>query len=80
MATSQNQRLNEILAGYLESERSGQELDRQRLLAENPDLADELRAFFSDHDRMNAVAERTAKSLHRTGKDNLNRCGNSPRR
>ena len=54
---SQNERLDEILARYLESERSGQRLDRQRLLAENSDLADELRAFFADHDRMKAVAE-----------------------
>ena len=29
---SHNERLTEILAGYLESERSGQTLDRQRLL------------------------------------------------
>ena len=54
---SQNERLDEILAAYLDSERSGQRLDRQRLLAENADLADELRAFFADHDRMKAVAE-----------------------
>ena len=33
---SQNERLDEVLAGYLESEQSGQMLDRQRLLAENP--------------------------------------------
>lgn len=39
---SQNERLDQILAGYLESERTGQRLDRQRLLVENSDLADEL--------------------------------------
>jgi serine/threonine-protein kinase len=55
--SSQNERLDEILAAYLESERTGQRLDRERLLAENADLADELRAFFADHDRMKAVAE-----------------------
>ena len=54
---SQNERLTEILAVYLESERSGQTLDRERLLAEYSDMADELRAFFADHDRMKAVAE-----------------------
>ncbi len=54
---SQNDRLDEILAGYLDAEQSGQRLDRERLLAENTDLADELRAFFADHDRMKAVAE-----------------------
>ncbi len=54
---SQNERLDEIIAAYLDSERSGQWLDRQRLLAENSDLADELRSFFADHDRMKAVAE-----------------------
>ena len=54
---SQNERLAEILAAYLESERSGLTLDRDRLLAEHSELADELRAFFADHDRMKAVAE-----------------------
>ena len=54
---SQNERLAEILAEYLESERSGQTLDREQLLAEHSDMADELRSFFADHDRMRAVAE-----------------------
>ena len=54
---SHNERLDEILAEYLDSERSGQKLDRQRLLTEHSDLANELRAFFADHDRMKAVAE-----------------------
>ncbi len=54
---SRNARLDHILATYLEIERSRQEIDRQRLLAENTDLADELRAFFADQDRMKAVAD-----------------------
>ncbi len=53
----QNERLDEIRAAYLESERSRQQIERQRLLTENADLADELRAFFADHDRMKAVAD-----------------------
>ena len=54
---SSNERLDQILAVYLESERSGLTLDRQRLLADHSDLADELRAFFADHDRMKAMAD-----------------------
>jgi serine/threonine protein kinase len=49
-------RLHGIIAGYLQSEDVGQNTDREQLLAQHPDLADELRCFFADHDRMKQAA------------------------
>ena len=53
---SREQRVNEVLAGYLEASAAGQAPDRAELLARHPDLADELRSCFADHDRMRAAA------------------------
>jgi WD40 repeat protein len=49
-------RLHEILADYLKAVDAGQTPERQRLLDDNPDLADSLRAFFADHERMKQAA------------------------
>jgi len=48
--------LEEIVAAYIQETDSGGVPDRQALLDRHPELADELRAFFADHDRMNAAA------------------------
>ena len=53
--SDQSQRLNEIIAGYLEAAETGNLSDREEPLAAHPDLADELRSFFTEHDRMRAA-------------------------
>jgi WD40 repeat protein len=51
------ERIDEVIAEFLEAEAAGQSPDRTALLALHPDLADELRSFFADHDRMKQLAE-----------------------
>ena len=47
-----NQRLDSVVAEYLDALASGPAPDRGEWLARHPDLADDLRAFFADHDRL----------------------------
>ena len=47
--------LEVLIARYLASEHSEQTLDRGDLLAQHPELADSLREFFANHDRMKAL-------------------------
>lgn len=49
-------RLYQIIARYLDSARAGDAVDRQDLLAQNPDLLDDLQSFFIEHDQMMAAA------------------------
>ena len=54
---SGSERLNQIIAEYLETTKAGRAPDRQQLLNSYPDLADDLRLFFTDHDKMKELAE-----------------------
>lgn len=47
--------LDEVIARYLRDEENGQPADRERLLAEHPELAAELEQFFADRDRVSAA-------------------------
>src|SRR6516225_6246187 len=48
-------RLDELIAAYLEAVEAGRTPDRDEWLARHPDLAEDLRAFFVNHDRMARV-------------------------
>jgi tRNA A-37 threonylcarbamoyl transferase component Bud32 len=48
--SSREQRVNEAIAAYLEAVERGENPDREKFLAENPDLAVELNSFFTDRE------------------------------
>jgi tRNA A-37 threonylcarbamoyl transferase component Bud32 len=48
-------RLDEVIASYLEAVQRGESPDRDEWLARHPDLVGELAAFLADHDRMQKV-------------------------
>src|SRR5262245_23492449 len=51
-------RADEVIAAFLEEAAAGNEPDREELLARHPDVADELRSFLIEHDRLKAAAGR----------------------
>jgi len=51
-----DQRLNEVLAAFLEAVEANPKLDRKEWLRRYPDLAAELAEFFANHDRMAPLA------------------------
>ena len=58
-----------VIAAYLQDVEAGQVPNRQELLDRHPELANALRAFFADLDRMDRVASplRLAAGLDATG-------------
>ena len=46
-----------LIADFLHEATAGKEPNREALLARHPELADELRSFFADHDRMRTLAQ-----------------------
>src|SRR6516164_5951023 len=54
---SRDERVNAILAAYLDAAAAGTAPDRAELLARHPELATELTAFFAEDSRMRRLAE-----------------------
>jgi eukaryotic-like serine/threonine-protein kinase len=61
--SAKDERVNRIIADYLQAIERGEVPDRAALLACHPDLADELSAFFADHDRFQKGAVPLANAL-----------------
>src|SRR4051794_7997892 len=55
--TATEARLAEVMADYVAEAEAGRPPDRAALLAAHPDLADDLAAFFRDHDRLLRLTE-----------------------
>jgi serine/threonine-protein kinase len=49
-------RLNEVIAAYIQAVDAGGQPNQQEILTKHPDLAAHLRDFFADHDRMRTAA------------------------
>jgi tRNA A-37 threonylcarbamoyl transferase component Bud32 len=54
--TAREERVNEIIAGYLQAVQHGQIPNRQEILARHPELAAELQEFFGDQDQFDRLA------------------------
>jgi WD40 repeat protein/tetratricopeptide (TPR) repeat protein len=51
-----DERVDEVIADYLDALAAGRKPDREGILARHPELSDELRAFFGDQDRLAEAA------------------------
>jgi hypothetical protein len=61
--SDRDRQVDEIIADYFEAEVRGQPPDRAELLARHPEFADELRAFFADHDALKLMAQQGPATL-----------------
>ena len=68
-ASQPDERLEQVLADYLHSVEAGEPLDRQQLLHQHPDLADDLRSFFRNRDAMQRLAEPVQEQAPTIGLD-----------
>lgn len=52
-----------LIAEILEAENLGESVDRNAIIEEHPDLADSLRDFYANHDKMKSVADQEDPTL-----------------
>jgi WD40 repeat protein/tetratricopeptide (TPR) repeat protein len=69
--SSHEDRVNEVLAAYLDAAAAGKAPTREELLARHPDLADELAAFLKDHHRAQELAAPLGGALREDGETAL---------
>jgi serine/threonine-protein kinase len=55
-ASSESKQLSLVIADYLQAVEAGHAPDRDKLLADHPDIAEELREFLSTHDQLQKEA------------------------
>jgi serine/threonine protein kinase/Flp pilus assembly protein TadD len=67
---NREERLAELLLGYVEAEESGRQPDRAELLCKNADFADELAEFFAGRDQIELLVA-PLRHLARSGSDGL---------
>jgi eukaryotic-like serine/threonine-protein kinase len=58
--TQSSDQLDQVIADLLAAEEAGKPLDRTVVMAQHPELADGLREFFADQDRVNRLARALA--------------------
>ena len=63
MPSDEKDPLHSLIAEILEAENRGESVDRDAMLNEYPELADSLRDFFTDHDRMKDAADQEDPTL-----------------
>jgi hypothetical protein len=55
-SSAREQRVNEAIAAWLEARDAGHAPNPDEFIAQHPELSDELKLFFADHDRFERLA------------------------